>query len=133
MKTLIQIIIATLLTLTAVAGDVVTIADAKGSQNLPAADYAVIIEKNTINIYDAHKPDKPAVIGKLQDKDKPLSKNAMRSFTLALLVQATVPPDDSIWLIIDDQYTPARYTAIIKRASSKDVTAVIPNKKGNEQ
>jgi hypothetical protein len=129
MKTLIQITIATLLTLTAIADDVVTIADKNGSQHLPAADFVVIIEKNTASVYDAVKWGKPLVVGKMQDR--PADKKGMRSFTLALLVQAATANDDSIWLIIDDQYTPAKYKASIKRVSPKDVTPVVPNKKGN--
>jgi hypothetical protein len=67
-------------------------------------NYVVIIEKNTASVYDAVKWGKPLAVGKMQDM--PADKNGMRSFTLAFVVQAA--NDDSIWLIIDDQYRPAK-------------------------
>ena len=126
MKTLIQITIATLLTWTAVAEDIHTIADVNGSQHLPAADFVVVIEKNTASIYNAGGWGEPLAVGKTPKM--PADKNGLRAFTLGLLVQAV--NDKSIWVIIDDHYKPSKagayYKAYIKRVSPEDVWGRLP-------
>ena len=127
MKKLVSTIVATLLTLTALAEDVRTFEEMNDEgRPLPPADYTVTIENNEATICDSAME----VLGVAKSKQKiPIDLNGLRSFTLGLMTH--VMADDGIYLIIGDEFEAWYYKADIKRVSPDEITPVhTPNPKG---
>jgi hypothetical protein len=130
MRILIQPTIAMLLTLTAVADDIHTIAES-GQAHLPAADFVVKIEKNTLSVYDTEQWDEPIAKAatSLRAADQ---KNIIRQETLNLMLEVAAHYHHKDWMFVliqDEYYMPLSaglyYKAYIKLFTPKDVTAVV--------
>ena len=121
MKTLIQIVIAALLTLTALADDIRTMAEYGNMKPLPAADYVMVIEKQdedtNIVVYRADDWSQAVAGGRISPDTVPITKDEMRATTLDFILKVAAHYNDgkAMFSIITDEVTPSKYKAYIQR------------------